>query len=76
MICVLYGFHVRWILLTHHKTLNPIRVAGDEMDLSHTCSQLEKKSEVCDKGDLIRGVNRDGCHMWDRKCSLFPEHLI
>ena len=20
--------------------------------------------------------NRDGCHMWDRKCSLFPEHLI
>ena len=21
-------------------------------------------------------VNRDGCHMWGRKCSLFPEHLI
>ena len=21
-------------------------------------------------------VNCDGCHMWDRKCSLFPEHLI
>ena len=21
-------------------------------------------------------VNRDGCHMWSRKCSLFPEHLI
>ena len=20
--------------------------------------------------------NRDGCHMWGRKCSLFPEHLI
>ena len=22
------------------------------------------------------GVNRDGCHMWVRKCSLFLEHLI
>ena len=21
-------------------------------------------------------INRDGCYMWDRKCSLFPEHLI
>ena len=21
-------------------------------------------------------VNRDGCHMWGRKCSLFPEHMI
>ena len=21
-------------------------------------------------------VNRHGCQMWDRKCSLFPEHLI
>ena len=21
-------------------------------------------------------VNHDGCHMWGRKCSLFPEHLI
>ena len=21
-------------------------------------------------------VNRDGCHMWGRNCSLFPEHLI
>ena len=21
-------------------------------------------------------VNRDGCHMWGRKCSLFSEHLI
>ena len=21
-------------------------------------------------------VNRDGCHMWGRKCSLFPEHLV
>ena len=21
-------------------------------------------------------VNRDGCHMWGRKCSLFPENLI
>ena len=21
-------------------------------------------------------ANRDGCHMWGRKCSLFPEHLI
>ena len=21
-------------------------------------------------------VNRDGCYMWGRKCSLFPEHLI
>ena len=21
-------------------------------------------------------INRDGCHMWGRKCSLFPEHLI
>ena len=23
---------------------------------------------------LIFYVNRDGCHMWGRKCSLFPEH--
>ena len=23
---------------------------------------------------LIFGVNRDGYHMWGRKCSLFPEH--
>ena len=22
------------------------------------------------------GVIRDGCHMWGRICSLFPEHLI
>ena len=22
------------------------------------------------------GVNRDGCLMWGRKCSHFPEHLI
>ena len=21
-------------------------------------------------------VNRDGCHMWDRNCSRFPEHLL
>ena len=21
-------------------------------------------------------VNRDGCHMFDRKCSLFPQRLI
>ena len=21
-------------------------------------------------------LNRDGCHMWGMKCSLFPEHLI
>ena len=21
-------------------------------------------------------ANRDGCHMWGRKCSLFPEHMI
>ena len=31
--------------------------------------------------DIIHGfqlyvLNRDGCHMWVRKCSLFPEHLI
>ena len=27
-------------------------------------------------GFQLLGVNRDGCHMWDRKCSLFPDHLI
>ena len=27
-------------------------------------------------GFQLFGVNRDGCHMWGRKCSLFPEHLI
>ena len=21
-------------------------------------------------------IHRDGCHMWGRKCSLFPEHLV
>ena len=21
-------------------------------------------------------VNRDGCHMWEKKCAIFPEHLI
>ena len=27
-------------------------------------------------GFQLFGVNRDGCHMWDRKCSLFPDHMI
>ena len=27
-------------------------------------------------GFQIVGINRDGCHIWDRKWSLFPEHLI
>ena len=27
-------------------------------------------------GFQLLWVNRDGCHMWGRKCSLFPEHLI
>ena len=27
-------------------------------------------------GFQLLGVNRDGCHIWGKKCSLFPEHLI
>ena len=27
-------------------------------------------------GFQLFGENRDGCHMWGRKCSLFPEHII
>ena len=27
-------------------------------------------------GFQLSGVNRDGCHMCGRKCSLFPEHMI
>ena len=27
-------------------------------------------------GFQLCGVNRDGCHMWGNKCSLFPEDLI
>ena len=30
----------------------------------------------CDTGFQLFGVNREGCHMWGRKFSLFPEHLI
>ena len=22
------------------------------------------------------GLNRDGCHIWGRKCSLYPKHLF
>ena len=27
-------------------------------------------------GFRLFGINRDGCHMWGKKCSLVPEHLI
>ena len=72
-----------WELITSHK--NPSNWGASFRDaeviywtkgewLCGFASELESKSD--DWLIHLFFVNRDGCHMWGRKCSLFPEHLI
>ena len=42
--------------------------------LCHICWRAYSPTLTYDWFQLI--VNRDGCHMWGSKCSLFPEQLI
>ena len=55
---------------------------GNPMVVMHTLfTNLTPQCHLCwmwhsEQMSQVYGVNRDGCHMWGRKFSLYPEHLI
>ena len=56
---------------------------GRHTDLVHkfNTSVSHMLNDLLTDCDILTGlqlfwVNRDGCHMWDRKCSLFLEHSL
>ena len=81
-----YGVSVSQFMLLNILKVNFRLLLGNSMIITHTlCTNLTLLCHICwlvcsltvtYDWFPISWMNRDGCHMWGRECTLFKDHMI